>query len=181
MDHLVVVPSHTPDLLTFQPVETSAHGGWKQKSNFFSAVCHRWWESLCNANIISHCVGLALQLALCAKQSDCGVIYPSVEKKTSLGFPWMAVWSAGLAARPAATGPAFTLLIPWAIQCFVLLINSASEWLSHCVCLLKPITQRERGLLETSGQSDLDKVDTTWNCTYLIDCSAGHRPWCNDK
>lgn len=55
---------------------------------FFSTVCHRWWESLCNANIISHCVGLALQFALCTKQPGCGVIYQYGEKKTSLGSHW---------------------------------------------------------------------------------------------
>lgn len=151
-----------------------------RKVIFFPTVCHRWWESLCNANIISHCVGLALQFPLCAKQPDCGVIYPSVEKKTSLGFPWMAVWSAGLAARPAATGPAFTLLIPWCIQCFVLLINSASECFSHCLSLLKLIIQREMGLLKTSGQSNLEEADSTWNCAFTDD-SAAHGSWWNDK
>lgn len=59
-----------------------------RKVIFFSTVCHRWWESLCNANIISHCVGLALQFALCTKQPGCGVIYQYGEKKTSLGSHW---------------------------------------------------------------------------------------------
>lgn len=70
--------------------KTSALAAWKQKCEFFffSAVCHRWWESLCNANIISHCVGLALQFALCTEQPGCGVIYQYGEKETSLGSHW---------------------------------------------------------------------------------------------
>lgn len=99
-------------------------GRGKRKVIFFSSTaCHRWWESLCNANIISHCVGLALQFALFAKQPGCGVIYHYVEKKTSLRLRRMATWSPRPATRPAATGPAFTLLIPRPVRGCVLLIN----------------------------------------------------------
>lgn len=142
-------PATLPSALLTEPMETSALGAWKQKSDFFffffSTACHRWWESLCNANIISHCVGLALQFALRAKQPGCGVIYQYGEKKTSLGLHWKAAWLAGPAARPAATGSAFTLLIPRSVQCCGLLINSVCECLSHCVCLLKRILLRGTG------------------------------------
>ena len=76
--------SHQPssqNLWKHQGLET-------EKWFFFSTVCHRWWESLCNANIISHCVSLALQFTLCTKQPSCAVIYQNGEKKTSLGLRW---------------------------------------------------------------------------------------------
>lgn len=150
-----VIPSHTPISPPHRTYGNISTWGLETEKWFFffsPTACHRWWESLCNANIISHCVGLALQFALCAKQPGCGVIYQYVEKKTSLGLHWMAAWLAGPAARPAATGPAFTLLIPWSVQCCVLLINSTSECLSHCVCLLKMILLREPRLLKAAGR-----------------------------
>lgn len=63
-------------------------GYWKVRVFFLSTSCHRWWESLCNANIISHCVGPAPWFSLCTKQPGCGVIYQYGEKKTSLGLHW---------------------------------------------------------------------------------------------
>lgn len=148
---LFLLHSHQPSSFNLWKHQHLGHG--KRKVIFFSSTaCHRWWESLCNANIISHCVGLALQFALCAKQPGCGVIYHDVEKKTSLRQRRMATWSPRPAARPAVTGPAFTLLIPRPVWGCVLLINLVYERLSHCVCLLKILLPRGTGLLETAGR-----------------------------
>ena len=140
---MFVVPGHTsisPPLWTYGNISTRRS---ETEKWFFSAVCHRWWESLCNANIISHCVGLALQFALCTKQPGCGVIYPVWREKDLprftvkrlrgwrvlplgllwLGLPWL-YWFRG------ASSAAF------------LLINSVSEHLSLCVSLGKRILLR---------------------------------------